>query len=607
MICSLTLFSVCLPLGGGFRNRRARILCLILMLSSLLSISGFALTIMGTLLMGTAPSFPSLSSVMEGLSSLALVIGLAAVSANQRRERRVVEWLGYLILILVFLFLLFLIYTSNLEGTPPVVYALVAGTGMTLSFFSAVFAWSFYFSADPPLNLTGKVSRFLLVAAMVLQLFARSAFALNYAFLHQQVPLFYYAGSAADALLFFSGLILLTAVLALLAHTVESFPAHRPASIRLSTMTVIVSSSLILALILTVDLASLALASQVMGSLLPAQDTSLALQTFGGGLMLIVVLTLLVGGGAAAAMGNLLMKPLEGLNRQVLAVTEPGMTAYREPPALIFTELQSLSDSFGRLVDRINRIIAELRSVRPEGWMERGASRPVDFYIDLLSHEIRNYSQVILSNMELMGRLAGQGEGAKDQMAHCMTAVTEAVDKIRDILGQVQTLRRLEREGTPDLVDTDLIQGLSKAVQMVKSLYPQRRVRVEMDLPSEPCYVLANALLEDLFVNLLRNAVDNDPHEEVVIEVAVRPLHEQGVDYWQTTITDRGLGIPDEEKDTLFLRDQRGARRRGLGLLLVATLVEAYRGKIRVENRVPGDHRYGTVFTVLLPRAEHVS
>mgnify|MGYP005832697993 CR=1 FL=1 len=41
-----------------------------------------------------------------------------------------------------------------------------------------------------------------------------------------------------------------------------------------------------------------------------------------------------------------------------------------------------------------------------------------------------------------------------------------------------------------------------------------------------------------------------------------------------------------------------------MGLNLVKTLVDTFKGKIWVEDRVPGDHSKGCRFNVLIPEAE---
>jgi signal transduction histidine kinase len=69
-------------------------------------------------------------------------------------------------------------------------------------------------------------------------------------------------------------------------------------------------------------------------------------------------------------------------------------------------------------------------------------------------------------------------------------------------------------------------------------------------------------------------------------------------------IDDNGPGIPDDMKERVFNRMQRGdtkASGSGLGLYLVKTLVDSYGGKVWVEDRVKGDYGKGARFMVMLP------
>jgi signal transduction histidine kinase len=69
-------------------------------------------------------------------------------------------------------------------------------------------------------------------------------------------------------------------------------------------------------------------------------------------------------------------------------------------------------------------------------------------------------------------------------------------------------------------------------------------------------------------------------------------------------IEDNGPGIPDTMKNELFPGSHGAPRKgvaRGLGLYIVRTLVSDYGGRVRVEDRVPGDYSQGCRFIVELP------
>jgi signal transduction histidine kinase len=67
-------------------------------------------------------------------------------------------------------------------------------------------------------------------------------------------------------------------------------------------------------------------------------------------------------------------------------------------------------------------------------------------------------------------------------------------------------------------------------------------------------------------------------------------------------VADNGPGVPDDRKEAVFGRGEKGLRSTGtgLGLYLVDTLVDSYGGRVRVEDNDPE----GAVFVVELPLAE---
>ncbi len=113
--------------------------------------------------------------------------------------------------------------------------------------------------------------------------------------------------------------------------------------------------------------------------------------------------------------------------------------------------------------------------------------------------------------------------------------------------------------------------------------------------------VIAEDLLEEIFVNLFSNSVKYAESSEVKIDVLIREYFIAEVKYWMITVSDYGKGIPDSMKKELFNRFYSKAKGSGVGLSIVRTLVERYRGKIWVGDRVYEDHKQGTVFGMIFP------
>jgi len=76
-------------------------------------------------------------------------------------------------------------------------------------------------------------------------------------------------------------------------------------------------------------------------------------------------------------------------------------------------------------------------------------------------------------------------------------------------------------------------------------------------------------------------------------------------DHWKIEFKDRGPGVPDELKETIFSRMEHLDRKElatGLGLTLVKEIVGECNGNVWVEDRIKGDRMKGSNFIVTLPK-----
>jgi hypothetical protein len=326
----------------------------------------------------------------------------------------------------------------------------------------------------------------------------------------------------------------------------------------------------------------------------------LALHTIAAGLVLGVVILLVTVGAAASALARLVARPLEELDVEITAATQPGLISYREPRHLVFTELQSLSDGYRQVLDVLKRTRSQLRAPDPFAHREPAtqvAAPGTDFYSAVLEYQASKASEVILRNTAGLAQAAGE----KGETGKSLKEVIAATEQLQEALRVVQTLRSVEAGEIPELSSKDLGNTLRQVVEETKERFGQRVLRISLQLSEPHCRVLANDLVPDIFTNILRCIVRNDLNEEVVIDLAVNQVRELQIAYWQTVITSHGWIVPDEQKDTMFLRDPRQAQTAQPSLLLAKALVESLQGALRTGNEVPYDPRYGTAFAVLLP------
>ena len=185
---------------------------------------------------------------------------------------------------------------------------------------------------------------------------------------------------------------------------------------------------------------------------------------------------------------------------------------------------------------------------------EETRNKAMHIILDESKRMIRQVNELL----ELSRMQAGQVKMAKD-----------SVD-VKEILQRCQEIFALRLE--------------EKKITIINRIDPAPSIRGDADR------------LEDVFCNLLDNAIKNTPPGgEIQITARENRNHSLAV-----TIADNGPGIPPEQLPHVFDRFQESSGLRtgfGLGLAIAREIVKAHRGEIEVSSN-PGE---GARFTVTLP------
>ncbi len=217
-----------------------------------------------------------------------------------------------------------------------------------------------------------------------------------------------------------------------------------------------------------------------------------------------------------------------------------------------------------------------------------GANREANLYLDIITHDIRNADNVSSLYCDL---LIDTLEG--DSLTYARK-LRGSIRKSVEIIKNVSTIRRLHQE-TARIKPVDLDRLIREEIVH----FPDAHIRYD------GCTVLVEAddLLSEVFTNLIANAVKfGGPGVEIDIRVEER---EGDV---LVSVEDTGQGIPDEMKEAIFRRFERGQSRstgEGLGLYITRTLVERYGGRVWAEDRVEGQQHLGAAFRFILRKAVH--
>ena len=222
---------------------------------------------------------------------------------------------------------------------------------------------------------------------------------------------------------------------------------------------------------------------------------------------------------------------------------------------------------------------------------------------DLMTHDINNFNQGIMGYLELLLQDQRLHDG---QRKYAESALVQVRNNAR-LIDNMRTLAKVRSMSDSHFSPQDIGAAVDEAVSVVTKINSDRDVVVKSTVQSRKHYMMANDSIRDMFVNIISNAVKFDSSKKVKVDVSISGAHASENEYWLISITDRGRGIPDDRKQTVFERfatGMTGVKGFGLGLSIVRTLVDKFGGEIWVEDRARGDFTKGSVFKIKLPRAE---
>jgi two-component system OmpR family sensor kinase len=277
------------------------------------------------------------------------------------------------------------------------------------------------------------------------------------------------------------------------------------------------------------------------------------------------------------------LRPLDRMGATAGAIAA-GELSQRVEPADSRTEV-------GRLGLALNEMLGQIETA----FAERTASenRLRRFLADA-SHELRTPLVSIRGYAELF-RIGAAREPEDTDKA--MRRIEEESRRMGVLVEDMLTLARLDELREPVREPVDLGRVAADAVEDARAVAPRRTIELFEDGPGK---VLGDShQLRQVVANLMRNALTHTP-QGTPVEVRVRADGDDAV----LEVRDHGPGLPPGDPADLFERFWRAAPGRerasggaGLGLAIVAAIVEAHGGNVSAANAESG----GASFVIRLP------
>lgn len=295
-------------------------------------------------------------------------------------------------------------------------------------------------------------------------------------------------------------------------------------------------------------------------------------------MMLFAIAAILISALIGYLMSRELLKPLSIMTNTMKKIKSAGFKE-RMPVYPQKDEISELTTIFNHMMDRIELSFQAQKQ-----------------FVEDASHELRTPISILEGHLSMLNRW---GKHNPEILEESLKASLDETEKLKKLVLTLLDLTRLDHNRidqdnlSPEKVNT-IIEGAVKDFQMLHSDF-----KFQVQLQSSQLNGIAEQHFQQVLTILLDNAVKySGASKEISISTSKRDK------LFILQISDKGIGIPDEEIDKVFDRfyrvdkaRSRGQGGTGLGLAIAKKIVDYYQGSIQLDSRI-GE---GTTVTISLP------
>lgn len=218
-----------------------------------------------------------------------------------------------------------------------------------------------------------------------------------------------------------------------------------------------------------------------------------------------------------------------------------------------------------------------------------------------ISHEIRTP----INGIAGMASLLSKEQNPEDRQTY-LNAIRHSAENLKVIINDILDLAAIESGKLKfEKIAFNLSDLLPSLVSTFKYQAEEKKIMLDYSLDERANRILIGdpVRLNQILINLISNAVKFTHTGSILVNASVQK-EQKGKCWIELSVTDTGVGIPEEKLKTIFesfsQADESVTRRyggTGLGLTIAKQLAELQKGTISVKSK----EHVGSVFSIIIP------
>ncbi|HEY0053724.1 MAG TPA: ATP-binding protein [Pedobacter sp.] len=215
---------------------------------------------------------------------------------------------------------------------------------------------------------------------------------------------------------------------------------------------------------------------------------------------------------------------------------------------------------------------------------QKRAMEKKDEFIGIASHELKTPLTSLKGYLQLIGNY--KKEALPGTVKQFVNKADEAIMKLQNLVNDLLDVSKIQKGKLQFSQSTlNITNVVHSCVENANHIYPHYTITCKTE---ENLFVTGNfERLEQVLMNFINNSVKYSPINRDISIVA-----EKHSDYVQVSVTDKGIGLSDNQIELIFERFYRvddknfSASGLGMGLYISSEIIKAHKGKIGVESKL---------------------